>query len=136
MQLTYRGVNYETNSATVPTPVPATDLKYRGASYRLHQAARTEALEAILKYRGAIYGGKKAQRAAIVAPASQASSVQEQARLLTMNHHRLIKNREQSMLRRAAAQVGVNTTNYWNHIQGKVHPTFRATYDRSAATMS
>lgn len=117
MQLTYRGVNYETNSATVQTSVPATDLKYRGASYRLNQAARTESLEAILKYRGAIYGdSKQAKRAAIAAPAPQASSVQAQARLLTMNHQRLIKNREQSMLSRAAAQVGVDTTNYWNHV--------------------
>jgi len=65
-------------------------------------------------------------------------STQEQARALMMRHHHLVKNREQSMLGRSAAEVGLpaEAANYWNHIQGKPHPTFRKNYDRSGATMS
>ncbi|MGQ4646068.1 hypothetical protein [Lyngbya aestuarii] len=65
-------------------------------------------------------------------------STQEQARALMTRHHRLIKNREQSMLGRTAAEVGmqVDKVNYWNHIQGKPHPSFRKTYDRSNASLS
>ena len=65
-------------------------------------------------------------------------STQDQARALMMRHHHLIKNREQCMLSRAAAEIGMpaETAHYWNHIQGKPHPSFRATYDRSGASLS
>lgn len=65
-------------------------------------------------------------------------STQEQARALMMRHHHLIKNRQQSMLGRAAAEVGldVETSEYWNHIQGQPHPSFRSSYDRSGASLS
>ena len=66
-------------------------------------------------------------------------STQEQARALMMRHHHLIKNRQQSMLGRAAAEVGLppeEASEYWNHIQGKAHPSFRASYDRSGASLS
>ena len=65
-------------------------------------------------------------------------STQEQARALMMRHHHLIKNRQQSMLGRAAAEVGLemDNDNYWNHIQGKPHPSFSSTYDRSNASFS
>lgn len=35
-------------------------------------------------------------------------STQEQARALMMRHHHLMKNRQQSMLNRAAAEVGLD----------------------------
>lgn len=66
-------------------------------------------------------------------------NTQEQARALMINHHQLIKNRQQSMLTRSAAEVGMSPEeagNYWNHIQGKPHPSFSATYDRSGASFS
>lgn len=65
-------------------------------------------------------------------------STQEQARALMMRHHHLIKNRQQSMLGRTAAEIGldIDTAEYWNHIQGKPHPSFRASYDRSNASLS
>ncbi len=65
-------------------------------------------------------------------------STQEQARALMMRHHHLIKNRQQSMLGRTAAEIGldIDTGEYWNHIQGKPHPSFRASYDRSNASLS
>ncbi|MGK7899830.1 MAG: hypothetical protein AB4352_00175 [Hormoscilla sp.] len=65
-------------------------------------------------------------------------STQEQARALMMRHHHLVKNRQQSMLGRSAMEVGLpaEAANYWNHIQGKPHPTFAKNYGRSRATMS
>jgi hypothetical protein len=65
-------------------------------------------------------------------------STQEQARALMMRHHHLIKNRQQSMLNRTAAEIGLEMEDgeYWNHIQGKPHPSFRASYDRSNASLS
>lgn len=66
------------------------------------------------------------------------TSAQEQARALMMRHHHFIKNREQSMLSRSAAEVGlpVEAAEYWNPIQGKPNSSFRVSYDRSRATMS
>jgi len=51
-------------------------------------------------------------------------STQEQARALMMRHHHLVKNREQSMLGRSAAEVGLPAE------------AARKNYDRSRATMS
>ena len=44
-------------------------------------------------------------------------STQEQARALMMRHHHLIKNREQSMLSRTAAEIGLEGVDLGNHIQ-------------------
>lgn len=64
-------------------------------------------------------------------------STQQQARALMMRHHHMIKNRQQSMLNRAAAEIGVEVEdNYWSAIQGKPQSSFRVTYDRSRAALS
>jgi hypothetical protein len=64
-------------------------------------------------------------------------SAQEQARSLMMRHHHLIKNRQQSMLGRAAEEMGLSVdVDNWTHTQGKPDPSFRATYDRSNASLS
>ena len=65
-------------------------------------------------------------------------SAQEQARSLMIRHHQFVKNRQQSMLCRAAAEVGLpaEAANYWGHIQGKPHSENQISYDRSQATMS
>ncbi|ERN41309.1 hypothetical protein KR51_00021100 [Rubidibacter lacunae KORDI 51-2] len=64
-------------------------------------------------------------------------SAQEQARALMMRHHNAIKNRQQSMLGRAAAEIGLDPDSaYWGHIQGKVQSTFRKSYDRSGSALS
>jgi hypothetical protein len=65
-------------------------------------------------------------------------STQDQARALMMRHHHLVKNRQQSLLARSAAEVGLpaEAAQYWNHIQGKPHPTFVQNYDRSNASLS
>ncbi|NJK37648.1 MAG: hypothetical protein HC825_11225 [Oscillatoriales cyanobacterium RM1_1_9] len=61
---------------------------------------------------------------------------EEQARALMSRHHHLIKNRQQSLFSRSASEVGLETENYWNTIQGQPHPTFRLNYDRSGASLS
>jgi hypothetical protein len=64
-------------------------------------------------------------------------STQDQARALMMRHHKLIKNRQQSLLGRAAAEIGVDVDRDYNgHIQGKPPSSFRTTYDRSRASLS
>ena len=140
MKLTYRGVNYESQNA--PASFPVVDLKYRGATYRRAGIAQTQALNAILKYRGVAYNPNPQVEAEVVAEATPvatpAFSIDEQARQLGVNHHRSVKNRQQSMLSRSATEVGLaaGVSNYWNRIQGKIHPSFWATYDRSHATLS
>jgi hypothetical protein len=65
--------------------------------------------------------------------------MQDQARALMLRHHHLVKNRQQSMLGRAAAEIGLDATeasHFWNHIQGQPHPTFRKNYDRSSSSLS
>lgn len=42
-------------------------------------------------------------------------STQEQARALMMRHHHLLKNRQQSMLSRAAAEVGLDNVDHVSH---------------------
>lgn len=61
-----------------------------------------------------------------------------QARRLMMLHRDRAKNRQQSLLTRAASEVGLEArrVTYWGHIQGKLQPTFRNDYDRSTAAMS
>jgi hypothetical protein len=65
-------------------------------------------------------------------------STREQARALMMRHHQLIKNRQQCLLSRAAAEVGLHTdeNTYQGRIQGKFPSTFQADYDPSHAALS
>ncbi|MBW4520858.1 MAG: hypothetical protein KME16_14290 [Scytolyngbya sp. HA4215-MV1] len=65
-------------------------------------------------------------------------STQDQARALMVRHHQLIKNRQQSMLTRSAAEVGMpsESTHFWNHIQGKPLSASTSSYDRSHASFS
>jgi hypothetical protein len=137
MKLTYRGISYETNNDQ--TSVPVVNLRDRNARNRLNQEARAENLNAILIYRGNAYNVQPtASTVANTSTPSTNSSVEERARLLTLNHHRSVKNRQQSLLRRSASEAGLgaNIANFWNHIQGGVHPSFGINYDRSHATLS
>lgn len=61
-------------------------------------------------------------------------STRDEARALMIRHHQMVKNRHQAMLTRAAAEVGLDTVDYWNHIQGK--PLHSEDYDRSGAALS
>ena len=64
-------------------------------------------------------------------------SAQQKARALMNRHHHNIKNRQQSLLTRTAAEIGVDVdSNYWTSIQGKPSSNFSKTYDRSDAALS
>lgn len=64
-------------------------------------------------------------------------STNDQARALMNRHHHLVKNRQQSMLNRSAAEVGLDQTgDYWNNIQGKPVGGVSDAYDRSSSSMS
>lgn len=63
-------------------------------------------------------------------------STEEQARALMMRHHQIVKNRQQSLLSRSAAQVGLEEADFWGHIQGKPQASSEMSYDRSHASMS
>lgn len=64
-------------------------------------------------------------------------STHDQARALMSRHYHSVKNRQQSMLGRAAAEIGIDDTHdYWTTIQGKPQPTFSKNYDRSRSAMS
>jgi hypothetical protein len=55
-----------------------------------------------------------------------------------MRHHHNVKNRQQSMLNRAAAEIGMDLegSDYWTNIQGIPNSSFRQSYDRSNASLS
>jgi hypothetical protein len=65
-------------------------------------------------------------------------SAKEQARALMMRHHHLIKQRQQSMLTRAAVQIGipVESVGEGSHIQGKSSFNAQIAYDRSPSALS
>ncbi|WGV27200.1 hypothetical protein [Halotia branconii] len=65
-------------------------------------------------------------------------SIQDKSRALMMRQYQQVKNRQQSMLMRAAQEIGLpeETSHYWNPIQGKIEPTTRMIYGSSNAAMS
>jgi hypothetical protein len=65
-------------------------------------------------------------------------SIQEKARQLMVRQHQQAKNRQQSMLMRAAQELGLHKeiSDYWNPIQGKMDSATQTLYGRSQATMS
>lgn len=65
-------------------------------------------------------------------------STRDQARVLMMRHHQIIKNRQQSMLSRAAAEVGLPAEigDFQGRIQGKFPSSFPVDYDRSHVGLS
>jgi hypothetical protein len=54
------------------------------------------------------------------------------------NRTRTIKKRQQTLLSRIAAEIGLvgQAAEYENRIQGKVHSSFRINYDRFGASFS
>jgi hypothetical protein len=157
MELTYRGVQYDYQPATVAVSPGKVGGKYRGLDVRFRHLRSPIVLKPNLDlvYRGVAYQANpvtapqsvttpvvEADQA--VAPREQVAhafaglTVQDQARSLMNSHQQAIKIRQQAMLLRLAEEVGVTAdiSEYWNRIQGKIHPSFRATYDRSHAALS
>lgn len=134
MKLTYRGVtyNYDPQPLNLSNSHPTTtELKFRGNEYQTNQPVATGAV--------ATDAVATVPAAAPVAQPAAPVSIEERARELMMNHHKLVKRRQQAMLTRLAANVGLDagtTSQYWGHIQGKVQPGFWDSYDRSHASIS
>ena len=64
-------------------------------------------------------------------------SAQQKARALMHRHHHNIRNRQQSLLTRTAAEIGVDVNNdSWSTIQGKPSNNASHNYDRSNAALS
>ncbi|NEO86440.1 MAG: hypothetical protein F6J87_19600 [Spirulina sp. SIO3F2] len=65
-------------------------------------------------------------------------STQNQARAMMMRHTKSVRNRQESMLGRTAAEIGldINPVDFRNSVQGKPSAAARRSYDRSASAMS
>ena len=147
MQLSYRGSKYESNSPVVETNVGETG-KYRGLDWRFRNFKKAPVQQASLdlKYRGVAYRtnhnsevSEPVLAAATAVEPTRVSGLSTEAKArtrMTQQHH-LIKNRQQTLLTRSAAEAGLtHLSNYWNHIQGDIHPTFRRDYERSHVSFS
>lgn len=140
MKLTYRGVTYDYNPPTVQYGDPTQVGKYRGVDIRFRTIQKEPVQQPTLDllYRGAAYRTNPVESTETAKPATT-PSIKEQARWLMMNHHKNVKRRQQSMLSRLDAKVGLpasEASRFWNHIRGEAHPSFDASYDRSHAAMS
>jgi len=150
MKLTYRGVQYDYTPPVVEMNNTAEAGKYRGVDIRFRSTKKHPVQQPTLDliYRGAAYrtGATVADAAPVattVAPIADApaalADLELKARTLLMGHNRNVKRRQQAMLTRLASDVGFaegEVGNYWNRIQGKVHPSFWATYDRGGSSAS
>lgn len=146
MKLTYRGVSYEYTPPQVEPSHQDAVGKYRGVDIRFRNPVKLPVQQPTLDliYRGVNYTtGSEANTTPVsapaIAPAPVQLSLEDQARSMMLNRHRRVKQRQQAMLSRLDAEVGIEpaaATHYWNHIQGKVHPSFWATYDRHQAAFS
>ncbi|MBF2003785.1 MAG: DUF4278 domain-containing protein [Synechococcales cyanobacterium M58_A2018_015] len=168
MKLSYRGVPYEYMPTPVTLAGYRGKGKYRGipTSYAIFTADVPQP-EYELTYRGATYTtGSPQSRASqsppvarqeatsvpesvsepvsepVVGPATSAvnpPTMNERLRYLMMEHHRRIRKREQSMLARLDADIGLSVedaTHFYNHIQGYFPNDEWPDYDRSPAAMS
>jgi hypothetical protein len=152
MKLTYRGVSYDYNPPQIEVSDSNTVGKYRGLDVRFRNPQKAIVLQPTLdlKYRGAAYSNQPAVEPSAIPSVEPAvpvvepvifapASASQKARLRLMNQHRATKQRQQMMLTRLAIQVGLpaaEAAHYWNHIQGKLHPSFAVDYDRSSAAFS
>jgi hypothetical protein len=147
MKLCYRGVSYEYTPPTLKITLGEVVGKYRGLDVRSRNLATIpmEQPSFELQYRGVPY--KTGSQVVAAQPAVVAASepitlpglrTTEKARSLMVKQSRGIKKRQQAMLSRLAGEVGLgnNVADYWNRIQGKIHPTFRISYDRSHVAFS
>ncbi|HSM80607.1 MAG TPA: DUF4278 domain-containing protein [Nodosilinea sp.] len=150
MKLTYRGVSYDYTPPAVQTSVTDDAGKFRGVDIRFRTVKKAPVQQPTLDlvYRGVAY--QTGTPAVVPTPAPQVAAVpaapavaalvstEDRARMSMMNRHRSVKQRQQSMLARLATEAGLpaDAAKYWNHIQGKVHPSFWATYSRGGASAS
>lgn len=153
MKLTYRGVSYNDAPNTTPNKGPVYETgTYRGKTVEFQALSELPAQsEADLTWRGVPYHqghGVVSNAPASKAVAANASqprenapangSVMAMARNLFIRHHQRSRKREQGMMVRLAAEVGIpveDAASYASRIQGEMPHNF-SNYDRSGAAMS
>ncbi|MEN9203176.1 MAG: DUF4278 domain-containing protein [Thermostichus sp. DG02_2_bins_29] len=159
MELSYRGVDYNYTPATAEVSPSKVGGRYRGLDWRFRHLTKPVVLPTNLDmlYRGVAYRAEAPEAkasAAVTEPilaatesvstptaaatSSRTHALDGLARSLMMSHQRAIRIRQQAMLVRGVEKIGLhaNVRQFWNRIQGKVHPTFRLTYDRTRVSMS
>jgi hypothetical protein len=144
----YRGVPTRFYTAVELPERPNVYLTWRGISYCTGTPASLAVPEALNT--GASLSGSEIPTpepavTSAVAPESQSVPVSETtshvadiARNLFIRHHQQIRRREQGMMVRLAAEVGIpidEVAHYESHVQGKVPHDFSG-YDRSLTAMS
>ena len=112
MKLCYRGISYDYNPPTVETTQGQVGGQYRGNDWRFRNLKKPPVLQPTknLVYRGVAYqrGGASAAKVTQPQATPAASSVQQQARCLFYNRAHALRSRQQSMLNRTAAEMGLN----------------------------
>lgn len=147
MKLCYRGVSYEYTPPTVKVTSGEVVGKYRGLEVRSRhlQTMPMEQASFELQYRGVAYttGSTVVASRPTEVPSSEPIGIpvlalSDKARTMMVKQGRDIKKRQQAMLSRLATEVGLNAnvSDYWNRIQGKIHPTFRMNYHRNHVSLS
>jgi hypothetical protein len=111
MKLTYRGVQYETNTPVVETTKGKTAGKYRGLDWRFHNPTKQLYLQprANLTYRGITYQVHPQavdSKDPSVKPNVAYISTEAKARRLMQNQVLNFKKRQKAMLARTSAEVG------------------------------
>jgi hypothetical protein len=110
MKLSYRGVQYDYNPPVVETTEAGVGGKYRGLDWRFRNMKKPPVLQprVDLTYRGVRYQtGVTPVTNSTEQTNTPAVSTQAQARSLMLNQLRSLKNRQQTMLYRSAAEVGL-----------------------------
>ncbi|HEY9601865.1 MAG TPA: DUF4278 domain-containing protein [Allocoleopsis sp.] len=110
MKLSYRGVSYEYNPPKVEATPGSAGGKYRGLDWRFRNLKKPPVLQPTvnLKYRGVSYQTGTTPAVTNVEPSQvPALSMQDKARSLMLDRQRTLRNRQQAMLNRSAAEVGL-----------------------------
>lgn len=147
MKLIYRGISHDYTPPTVEMAATEAVGHFRGLDIRFRSMKKAPVQQPTLDlvYRGVAYRTGTTEAKSISQPISipaieveSTLGTENKARMMMLNRHRHVKQRQQSMLTRLATEAGLSldTAGYWNHIQGKVHPSFWATYSRSGAAVS
>ncbi|WP_035987357.1 DUF4278 domain-containing protein [Leptolyngbya sp. KIOST-1] len=168
MKLTYRGISYDATPSPAPqygqaigtgtyrgAPVvfnaladlpaqPSANLTWRGVPYRTGTALpapvapiEIPAVAASLSA-PAVVTETVVVTETIVTAAPMATNIPDLARNLFIRRHQRSRRREQGMMVRLAAEVGMpieDAAHYESHIQGKMPHDFSG-YDRSSTAMS
>lgn len=115
MQLKYRGVTYDYNPPAIEVTEEVVGGKYRGLDWRFRNLKKPPVQQPILdlKYRGVAYRTNVqaetvgTTQSNVLTPVLQLSTDQK-ARVLMLDHERESRNRQQTMLWRSAAEVGLD----------------------------